>query len=136
MNTRTTVTPEIMTKAWKLHERSIDNKLISESLGISLASTSRIIKLMTMAKNGEDIDLVDGTNHKKQKAFAKKYFGIEEKRKEEPIEEQDECERETTVTDAHFREFATRVVLELMHIGELLEGLCKELGVKGAGDEN
>ena len=87
------VTPEIMTKVWKLHEKEIDGKLIAETLGISNASASRIINLMTRAKNGEDIDSIDGNNHQKQKKFAKEFFGIEEKKeepKEEPLEERAE----------------------------------------------
>ena len=135
MNTRTTVTPEIMTKAWKLHERSVDNKLISEALGISQASATRIVRLMTMAKNGEDIDSIDGTNHKKQKAFAKKFFGIPDKCDEESIEDQTEQQGETDLTEDNFKEFAVRVLFELSHLNKLLEGLCKELGVKGVCNE-
>lgn len=129
MNTRTTVTPDIMAKAWKLHECNVDNKLISESLGVSQASVTRIIKLMSMAKNGGDVDSVDGTNHKKQKEFAKKYFGIDEKKK--PIEEETEGKSEDCQTEDNFKEFAVRVLFELSHLNKLLEGLCKELGVKG-----
>lgn len=127
---RIAVTPEIMTKVWKLHEKEIDGKLIAETLGISNASASRIINLMTRAKNGEDIDSIDGNNHQKQKKFAKEFFGIEEKKeepKEEPLEERAE---KPTLDDDAFRGYAVRVLCALDRTNELLERLCDAWGVK------
>ena len=121
------ITPEIMTKVWKLHTNSVDDILICETLGISYASTKRIIKLMTMAKNGEDIDSIDGNNHRKQKDFAKQFFGIEEKKEEKPIEEHAENQ---TLDDGAFRDYAVRVLCALDRTNELLAKLCEVWGVK------
>lgn len=124
---RTHVTPEIMTKTWKLHNNGVDSKLIAETLGISNASANRIITLMTKAKNGEDIDSIDGNNHQKQKKFAKEFFGIEEKKEEKPIEEQAEKQ---TLDDSAFRDYAVRVLCALDRTNELLERLCDVWGVE------
>lgn len=126
----TDITPEIMTKVRKLHTNSVAEILISEALGISLTSTKRVIKLMTAAKNGEDIDSMDGNNHKKQKDFAKKFFKVEEKKKEKQIEE--ESKKQTL--DDDFRDFAVRVLFALEYQNQLLEKLLNELGVETKGE--
>lgn len=117
---RKAITPEIMEKVWRLHTNTVGDALISETLGISIASASRIIKLMTMAQNGEDVDSVDGNNHQNQKAFAKKYFGVAEKPTEEKAEE-------STAND-DLKEFAVRVLFALEHQNKLLEKLCAVWG--------
>lgn len=122
------ITPEIMTKAWRLHTNSVADALISETLGISLMSTKRIIKLMTAAKNGEDVDSIERGSHQQQKDFAKKFFRVEEKKEEKPIE--DKAEKQT-LDDSTFREFAVRVLFALEHQNKLLERLCAEWGCKG-----
>ena len=127
---KTPITPEIMTKVWKLHTNAVDAQLIGETLGISLTSVNRVIQIMTAAKNGEDVDSIGGDNHRRQKAFAKEYFGIEEKKEEEPTEESLKIENEKpTFDDGNFKEFAINVLFELSHISRLLERLCDELGV-------
>lgn len=121
------VTPEIMTKVWKLHEKGIDSNLIAETLGISNASANRIINIMTTAQSGGDVDAIGGNNHQRQKNFAKKYFGVEEKKEETPNEEQEETQ---TFDDSNFKEFAVRVLFALSYQNKLLEKLCKEWGVE------
>lgn len=124
---RTHVTPEIMTKVWKLHEKEIDINLIAETLGISKSSASRIINIMETAQSGGDVDAISGNNHQGQKNFAKKYFGIEEKKEETPTESHEE---KSTVEDGYFKEFAVRVLFALEHQNKLLEKICKELGIE------
>lgn len=126
---RTSITPEIMKKVWKLHTNSVDDILISETLGISSSSAKRIINLMTKAKNGEDIDSIGGSNHKKQKDFAKEFFGIKEKQEEKQIEEQAEQQTEKqNADDSTFREFAVRVLFALEYQNKLLAKLCAAWG--------
>lgn len=132
---RVHVTPEIMTKVWKLHNKGVDENLIAETLGISYGSAHRIVFIMTTAQNGGDVDSIGGTNHAKQKAFAKKYFGIEDKVEEVEIEEkheeveehveQTETECQTDIT----KDFMQRVLLALAWQNELLERLLDSLGV-------
>ena len=135
---KTTITPEIMVKVWKLHTNSVDVKLIVETLGISSQSANRVIKFMTAAKNGEDVDSIGNPkNHKKQRAFAKKYFGIEEKKEAKPTEEpkvevaEEPCK--PISAEDNFKEFAVSVLFELSHISKLLERLCDDLGVSENG---
>ena len=116
------VTPEIMTKVWKLHSNGVDVNLIAETLGISYNSASRIIKIMTAAQNGEDVDSIGGNNHQKQKLFAKKFFGIIVEKKEE-VEEQKELECVSAVADMQ------KLLAMLAWQNELLETLLHSLGV-------
>ena len=131
---RIAVTPEIMTKVWKLHSNGVDETLIAETLGISYSSACRIVKIMTAAQNGEDVDAMGGNNHQKQKAFAKKYFGIEEKEEEKPIEtheeqnEQKALECQTAVDDIT-KDFMQKMLGMLAWQNELLEALLLSLGV-------
>ena len=120
-----TITNETMTKVWKLHEKQIDARLIAETLGISGNSARRIISIMTAAQNGGDVDAICGKGHLKQKAFAKKYFGIEEP-KEELTAEQEEAQ---TFDEGNFKEFAVRVLFALSYQNKLLEKLCEAWGV-------
>lgn len=39
------LTPEIIVKVWKLHEKDIDNGLIADTLGISEGSARRVIQI-------------------------------------------------------------------------------------------
>lgn len=96
MSRRAQITPEIMTKAWKLHGMGVDNNTIGETLGISEHSACRIVKIMTTAQNGGDVDAV-GNGHQAQKEFAKKMFGIEDKREEAPQEKPSEVEDESAI---------------------------------------
>jgi hypothetical protein len=123
---KATITPETMTKVWKLHSNGVDEKLIAETLGISYQSASRIIKIMTAAQNGEDVDAINGANHKKQKLFAKKFFGSEEKKEEIKLEAQEEKQNSDDIT----RDFMQRVLLALAWQNELLESLLDSLGVE------
>lgn len=125
------ISPETLEKIWELHTSGVKTTLIADVLGIHNASVSRFIRLMNMAKDGEDFEAVGGTNHKKQKAFIKKFWGITDKPVEELIEEQTEHQGGCDQTEDNFKEFAVRVLFELSHLNKLLEGLCKELGVKG-----
>lgn len=119
------VTPEIMTKVWKLHEKEIDFNLIAETLGISESSARRIVLIMTTAQSGGDVDSLGGNNHRRQKTFAKKYFGIEEKKEEieEQEEEQKELECVSSVADMQ------KLLAMLAWQNELLETLLLSLGV-------
>lgn len=118
------ITPETMEKAWKLHEQSVDDALIAETLGLSYRSTKRIIQLMTTAKHGGDIDSIEGENYKSQKEFAKKYFGIA--KNPAPVEQPDnpDCH------NADFRDFAVRVLSMIDYQNKLLERLLSELGIE------
>lgn len=124
-----TISPEIMEKVWKLHNKHIDARLIAETLGISVSSAKRIISIMTTAQNGGDVDAVEKRGlYQKQKEFAKKMFGIEEKK-----EEVKEPEKEEQFNADNFRDFMCRVVLALSYQNRLLEQLCAELGVNVEG---
>lgn len=129
---KTSITPEIMKKVWKLHNNGVDSSLIAETLGISSQSAMRIIKIMTAAQNGEDVDSISGNNHQKQKKFAKEFFGIEEKKAEKPIEEKplEQQAAKPTLDDEAFRDYAIRVLCALDRTNELLERLCDAWGVK------
>jgi hypothetical protein len=116
------VTPEIMTKVWKLHNKGVDERLIAETLGISYNSALRIVKIMTAAQNGEDVDSIGGNNYQKQKLFAKKFFGIIVEKKEE-VEEQKELECVSSVADMQ------KLLAMLAWQNELLETLLLSLGV-------
>jgi uncharacterized protein YjcR len=124
---KATIKPEMMMKVWKLHTNSVDDRLIAETLGISYPSALRIIKIMTAAQNGEDVDAIDGNSHKKQKAFAKEFFGIEEKKEEVKLEEQEEQQNSA---DDITKDFMQRVLLALAWQNELLERLLDSLGVE------
>lgn len=122
------VTPEIMTKVWNLHIHEVDNNLIAETLGISQQSASRIIKIMTAAQNGEDVDSIGGNNHQKQKLFAKRFFGLTEKEvkvEEVKLDAQEEKQNSDDIT----KDFMQRVLLALAWQNELLETLLNSLGV-------
>lgn len=129
---RVSITPEIMTKVWKLHCNNVDENLIAETLGISCGSAHRIVFIMTTAQNGGDVDSIGGTNHAKQKAFAKKYFGIEDKIEEVEIEEKHEEQKETEcqTADDVTKEFMQKVLLALGWQNRLLEMLLDSLGVE------
>jgi hypothetical protein len=118
------ITPEIMTKVWKLHNNKVDERLIAETLGISYQSASRIIKIMTTAQNGGDVDAIGGNNHQKQKTFAKKMFGIEEKKAE--TEKQEE---QQTSSDADVKALMQKALEMIAWQNELLEQLLVSLGV-------
>lgn len=121
---KATITPEIMTKVWKLHNNAVEASLIAESLDISTASAKRIISIMTAAQNGEDVDAIEGNNHQKQKDFAKKFFGLIVEKKEE-VEKEEKQNSEDDIT----RDFMQRVLLSLAWQNELLESLLDSLGV-------
>lgn len=126
------ITPEIMEKVWKLYKKSIDAHLIAETLGISYTSASRVIRIMETAENGGDIDAM-GNNHQRQKAFAKKYFGIEEKESKQPSEEEvaDDNKSEKKAADENnVSVFMVRVLYALERSNELLEKLCAEWGIE------
>lgn len=117
------ITAEQMLKVWRLHNKSVDANLIAETLGISTTSVNRIINIMTAAQNGEDVDAIDGNSYQKQKDFAKKMFGIEEKKDEQPTETHEEKADDIT------KEFMQKVLLALAWQNELLESLLDSLGV-------
>lgn len=122
-----TISHEVMEKVWKLHNKHIDARLIAEILGISASSATRIISIMTTAQNGGDVDAVEKCGlYQKQKDFAKKMFGIEEKKEEVAPEKQ---EKEEQFNAENFKDFMCRVVLSLSYQNMLLERLCAELGV-------
>lgn len=129
------LTPEIIVKVWKLHEKNIDSGLIADTLGISEGSARRVIQIMTAAKNGEDVySIGEPNNHKKLKAFAKSYFAPPELPKVEPpkVEIAEEPCKPTSAEDI-FKEFAVSVLFELSHISKLLEKICDDLGVNENG---
>lgn len=120
------ITPEIMRKIWNLHASKVDADVIAETLEVSKISVQRFIKIMTAVQNGDDADAV-GRGHQKQIDFAKKFFGIEEKKEEKREEpKQFEC---LTAADDISKEFMQRVVLLLSYQTSLLEQLCAEFGV-------
>lgn len=124
------LTPEIIVKVWKLHEKNIDNGLIADTLGMSEHSVQRVVRFMTAAKNGEDVDSIgEANNHRKLKDFAKSYFAPPELPKVEIVEEP--C-KPMSAEDV-FKEFAVSVLFELSHISKLLERLCDDLGVNENG---
>lgn len=123
------IKPELMLKIWKLHEKKIGVGLIAETLGIHANSVSRIIKIMSTAESGGDVDSLYADQYKNTKLFAKSHFGIESKAQEIP-----KAKKETpTVDDGDFREFAVRVLFELHRLNISLEKICEELGV---GNDN
>lgn len=122
------VTPDIMEKVWKLHNKGVDDRLIAETLGISYNSASRIVRIMTAAQNGEDVDSTCGNNYKKQKLFAKRFFGLTEKEVE--VEEvKPEAQEEKQNSDDITKDFMQRVLLALAWQNKLLEHLLLSLGV-------
>lgn len=129
------LTPEIIVKVWKLHEKNIDVGLIADTLGISEGSVRRVIQIMTAAKNGEDVySIGEPNNHKKLKDFAKWYFAPPELPKVElpKVEAVEEPCKPISAEDI-FKEFAVSVLFELSHIARLLERICDDLGVNENG---
>ncbi len=114
------ITPETMKKAWLLHNKGIDSNLIAHTLGISQHSAQRIIKIMTAAQNGEDVDALEDGRYEQQKAFAKKFFGIEDK-KAKP-------ENQNTADDIT-KDFMQKVLGMLAWQNELLEQFLDSFGV-------
>ena len=125
---KATVTPEIMTKTWKLHNRGVDERLIAEILGISFRSAIRIITIMTAAQNGEDVDSIEGNNHQKQKDFAKRFFGIEDKA-DETVEEKTDADMLKRIDENNVATFVLKVSVLLEKQNELLEALLHSLDV-------
>lgn len=126
------ITPEIMIKIWKLHLNDNDTHLIGETLGISLTAVRRCIQIMTAAKNGECIDYIGGTNHQKQKRFAKEFFGIEDKKPDLTIEEPKKAEEEPNrdpVDAQNVATFMLKVTVLLEEQNELLRKFCSAFGV-------
>jgi DNA-directed RNA polymerase specialized sigma subunit len=128
MSRRAHINPDVMMKTWKLHGMGVDNNTIGETLGISEHSVCRIVKIMTTAQNGGDVDAVDGASHRAQKEFAKKMFGIEDKREEAPQEKKNADEDESAILyKAHAAIEKQNKLLERQK--ELLERLCSAWGV-------
>ena len=122
------IKPEIIEKVWKLHNKHIEASLIAETLGISVTSARRIISIMTTAQNGGDVDAVC-VGYQKQKHFAKSFFGIAIKAKEEVKSEEQKALECVSAVDGISKEFMQRVVLLLSYQNRLLEQLCAEFGV-------
>lgn len=123
---RTSITPEIMEKVWKLYKKLDDTRLIAETLGISETSAKRVILFMAAARDGEDVDAIGGNNHQKQKDFAKSYFGVKEKKEEAPPEVKEEDDS-AILLKAHAAIEKQNKLLEKNN--ELLTRLCESLGV-------
>ena len=79
MKQRHQITPEIMLKAYSLHEHNLNNNYIADVLGVSPHSVLRVCQIMDFAKNG-DIQAVMNYGGKgmyiAQKQFAMKHFGL------------------------------------------------------------
>ena len=120
------VTPDIMEKVWKLHNKGVDDRLIAETLGISYQSASRIVKIMTAAQNGEDVDSINGNNYQKQKFYAKRFFGLTEKEVKVEEDKPDAQEEKPNTADADVMQ---KMLAMIAWQNELLEQLLSSLGV-------
>ena len=129
MSKKPTIKQDVILKAWKLHESGVPNNLISYTLGLSDSSIKRIIRLFTVASNGEVIDAIEGDRYHLLKKIAREYFGIPEK-KDESNPEQVPDNVDTQDVPSDYRDFMVRVIAEFHHQNKLLERLLKEHGVE------
>ena len=129
MSKKPAIKQDVILKAWKLHESGAPNDLISYTLGISVISVKRIIRLFTAASNGEVIDAIEGDRYHLMKKIAREYFGIPEKKAEsKPEQTPDNVDTQEIPSD--YRDYMVRVLAEFRHQNELLERLIKKLGVE------
>lgn len=129
MSKKPAIKQDVISKAWKLHESGVPNDLISYTLGISVISVKRIIRMFTAASNGEDIDAMEGNRYHLIKKIAREYFGIPEK-KEETKQEQTPDNVDTQEITSDYRDYMVRVLAEFHHQNELIERLLEKLGVE------
>ena len=129
MSKKPAIKQDVILKAWTLHEGGVPNDLISYTLGFSDASVKRIIRLFTAAKNGEDIDAIEGDRYHLMKKIAREYFGIPEK-KDESKPEQTTDNDDTQEIPSDYRDYMVRVLAEFHHQNKLIERLLKKIGVE------
>ena len=119
-----------MLKVWRLHNSGVEVSLIAMTLGISSASVSRIVNIMTMTQNGEDVDAFESGRCQAMKDFAKEHFGIVAKKEEVEKQEEQKALECVTAVDDITKEFMQKVLLALAWQNELLERLLDSLGVE------
>lgn len=122
------ITPDMMKRVWELHINSTDHNLIARVLDISKNSVKKITDIMETARAGGNVDALHGDNYKKQKAFAKEYFGV----KAQPAEQGEK----KSADEQNIAAFCVNVLQLLERQNELLEKLCEVWGVdmKGAAE--
>lgn len=118
-----TLTLETAKKVWTLHEKGIDPQLIAFTVGTSISSVNRVIKVVEATKNREDLDALFGVGVLQNiRKFALDILGIpvEVTPVEPPVQK--------TADEYNTATFMVKVLEALEKQNALLERLCNEWG--------